>query len=428
MISACAAAHMHGRLQQLIDCFYSYCVEHGLTINPSKCEVVVYASRRTAWAQHSWHVGSHPLPRSQKFKYLGIELHATGGIKAAIQQRLSCMFAAQSTVNRRLRELHMPRDPALMADLFESITATAGSYGCEIWSTPFLNDWHLRDCPLQRYQASVYKHTLGVPRRTSNMLMFFELGKYPMQVQWLQRTVNYWNKLVADQANSPLLVGCLRAQVHHGLQHEHTCWASELHAGLRFICPERDWRTHLLELQPITEPKGLTDLAKTKFVSSIDEFEGDPTDPECPHRQRCKFRSWMLTEPENNQLLQPPAYVGHNMPLNRKHKLAQFRMSGANIRCNTEHGISFSQRICQRCHSGVDDEHHLLFVCTAAGLQEIREQHSHLFQTANDSVKTLMRAAYDETQVESLSRCMSQVMGFLEGWQNEGQPVINTGS
>jgi hypothetical protein len=39
-----------------------------------------------------------------------------------------------------------------------------------------------------------------------------------------------------------------------------------------------------------------------------------------------------------------------------------------------------------------------------------------------------MRAAYDETQVESLSRCMSQVMGFLEGWQNEGQPVINTGS
>ena len=147
------------------------------------------------------------------------------------------MFAAQSTVNRRLRELHMPRDPALMADLFESITATTGSYGCEIWSTPFLNDWHLRDCPLQRYQASVYKHTLGVRRRTSNMLVFFELGKYPMQVQWLQHTVNYWNKLVADQANSPLLVGCLRAQVHHGLQNEHTCRASELHAGLRFICP-----------------------------------------------------------------------------------------------------------------------------------------------------------------------------------------------
>ncbi len=95
-----------------------------------------------------------------------------------------------------------------MADLFDSITAGAGSYGCEIWSTPFLAGWHLRDCTLQRYQAAVYKQALKVPRSTSNMLVFMEMGRYPMQIQWLQRTLSYWNKLVANKANRELIGFC----------------------------------------------------------------------------------------------------------------------------------------------------------------------------------------------------------------------------
>jgi hypothetical protein len=54
--------------------------------------------------------------------------------------------------------MQCPKDPVLVADLFvlfDTITAAAGSYGCEIWSTPFLAGLHLRDCTLQRYQAAV---------------------------------------------------------------------------------------------------------------------------------------------------------------------------------------------------------------------------------------------------------------------------------
>ncbi len=36
--------------------------------------------------------------------------------------------------------------------------------------------------------------------------VFMEMGRYPMrQIQWLQRTLSYWNKLVANKANSELL-------------------------------------------------------------------------------------------------------------------------------------------------------------------------------------------------------------------------------
>ncbi len=47
---------------------------------------------------------------------------------------------------------------------------------------------HLRDCTLQRFQATVYKQALKLPRSTRGLLVFLEMGRYPMQIQWLQRT------------------------------------------------------------------------------------------------------------------------------------------------------------------------------------------------------------------------------------------------
>jgi hypothetical protein len=85
------------------------------------------------------------------------------------------MVTAQSAVYRRLREMHVTYDPdrvvsVMVADLFETITAASGSYGCEIWSTPLLSSWDaITSCSLQRYQASVYKRALGLPSSTSNM-------------------------------------------------------------------------------------------------------------------------------------------------------------------------------------------------------------------------------------------------------------------
>jgi hypothetical protein len=57
--------------------------------------------------------------------------------------------------------------------MFAAVTAAAGSYGCEVWSTHFQGGW------------CVYKQSLGVPRSTASLPTFFEMGQYPMQVQWL---------------------------------------------------------------------------------------------------------------------------------------------------------------------------------------------------------------------------------------------------
>ncbi len=59
------------------------------------------------------------------------ELHDVAGTKGSVEHRLSCMIAAHSDVSRRLNDMHCQKAPALLADLFDTITAGAGSYGCD---------------------------------------------------------------------------------------------------------------------------------------------------------------------------------------------------------------------------------------------------------------------------------------------------------
>jgi hypothetical protein len=96
-----------------------------------------------------------------------------------------------SAVSRRLNDMQCPKDPVLVADLFDTITAAAGSYGCESGALLSWLAGTYATALCRGDQATVYKQALKLPRSTSNLLVFFEMGRYPMQIQWLQRTLSY---------------------------------------------------------------------------------------------------------------------------------------------------------------------------------------------------------------------------------------------
>jgi hypothetical protein len=101
------------QLQHLINSFVDYCDRHGLPVNSKKCEVVVFAKSCKAWSGFSdWKAKGKALPRSRKFKYLGVELHDVTGTKGSMEHRLSCMIAAHSAVNSRLNDMHRPKGPS----------------------------------------------------------------------------------------------------------------------------------------------------------------------------------------------------------------------------------------------------------------------------------------------------------------------------
>jgi hypothetical protein len=102
----------------------------------------------------------------------------------------------------------------------------------------------------------------------------------------------------------------LLSEVWQGLHEDrdHDCWAKELLAGLMFVDPNKDWKTHMQQLLPIENPRGMAGLAKQRFDGSYREFDTDPTDPECPHRQRSTY-CHLMHRADGSGLLVPPAYI-----------------------------------------------------------------------------------------------------------------------
>ena len=101
------------------------------------------------------------------------------------------------------------------------------------------------------------------------------------------------------------------------------------------------------------------------------------------------------------------------MPLSLKKAVARFRLSGSKLRAVSEHTLDYDRRICRRCNHAVDNEHHMLFECTHAGLQQLRDQHRELFLGV-DSVKQFMMAAYNHDTVVSLATCIRSMMHAIE--------------
>jgi hypothetical protein len=89
--------------------------------------VHIIAGNSKAWAKNSWKAGSHTLAKVEQFKYLGVMLHGIQGPAVAPDHRLTSMVRAQSAINRKLRQMHIARDPSLIADLSDIVTGPAGA-------------------------------------------------------------------------------------------------------------------------------------------------------------------------------------------------------------------------------------------------------------------------------------------------------------
>ena len=412
-------------LQGLIDCFCAYCAEHGLVVNPSKCAVMVFGAAN-AWAgRRAWsipaaeHGDRRPLPVVDEVTYLGLEVHgAARSFRACADHRLGRMKATQAAIRGRLKDLRAPHDPSIVAGLFASITAAAGSYACEIWATSFLHAWHLKsdECALHALQATVYKRCLGLPRAAASLLALFEVGRYPLQVQWLSRTVRYWNKLARLAPGSSLLADVFAANVAGGLEHGWgDTWVHELRAGLQFVCPDVAWTPHMLQGRTI-DVRTVVSSAQHAFCRQLLAFTGAPGADDCVHRHFCKYATHMVLggAGEDHDCLPRPAYIGATAPLARKQALARLRLSCAPVQTNLARGVPYSARLCTRCAVGVPDtEHHFLFDCPA--LSAVRAPFLNDLPLADRDLAALMSGVYDGGRVHRVLKFVSRMTKAISG-------------
>ncbi len=168
-----------------------------------------------------------------------------------------------------------------------------------MWSTTHLHDWTVGACKLQRYpipQATVYKRTLGVPSNTRNLPTFFaEKGQYYMQVAWLTRAVENWNKRVGSKDDNNMFSRIVLANAHHGFTHEPPVkcrWARQLCDGLGLVQHGVDWVHHMRQLLPINHAL-VAAWTKQAFgelldcIHSAHQFSSNPIADDRQLRRHC---------------------------------------------------------------------------------------------------------------------------------------------
>ncbi len=79
--------HDPAGLQKLLDVLGAFCDDNCMIVNVPKTEIVVFGPSK--WKPppgHSWRYGDQPIPVSDHFKYLGVELHSTKGLGPAVER------------------------------------------------------------------------------------------------------------------------------------------------------------------------------------------------------------------------------------------------------------------------------------------------------------------------------------------------------
>jgi len=123
-------SHIPAGLQKQLDVLQAFCYECQLIVNVKKTKVIVFKAHKSVCQAFQYE--DEAIEQLNSFKYLGVELHNTKGMQAAIHQLAMSGKKAFFALWRKCAE---PRifDPALQCQLFNALVKPMLNYGCEVW-------------------------------------------------------------------------------------------------------------------------------------------------------------------------------------------------------------------------------------------------------------------------------------------------------
>ena len=173
-------------LQSALNAMYLYSKSWDLEVNPTKTKVTVFCNRKFEHNMTFTYNGQD-LDIEDGFVYLGAFFSSNGRFinnnRRLAEQARKAMFS----VLRKSRKLQLPVD--LQIQLFDSMVVPILLFGSEV--TGFENS----DI-LERLCTQFYKIILKVKKTTPNVMLFGELGRYPINILCKSRMVGFWQRII----------------------------------------------------------------------------------------------------------------------------------------------------------------------------------------------------------------------------------------
>ena len=213
-------------LQQQLDHLHQFCLAKGMEVNVAKTEVVVFRHPQfpAAGEAWQWQIDGQPVARAREFRYLGVILHETEGVSAAISSLATAATRATWAMISRFR-VRKVRDIAVKLQMFRALVLPILEYCGAIWGPDMLaSSKHLSqvlDNPLQAVQTTFLRGLGQLRKSVSKTVLHKEMCMEPVAKGWLRSSIALWERLQAAPSNSILGItvreSIKRAQYCYGI-------------------------------------------------------------------------------------------------------------------------------------------------------------------------------------------------------------------
>ena len=187
-------------MQNCLDKLKEYTIEWGLNINRAKTKILIF-QRGGVQPKFTFKFGNINIDITDKYKYLGTTLSHSGSFKT--NQNLSRkkgLRAAYVIIHNIAKTCR----PSTAIRIFEKIVEPILTYNCEITEAFFPDKWDYNKFESKMWETShdlnkvilsFLRQILGVHKKTTNLGLMAETGKYPICMHIFSRIAKYWMRL-----------------------------------------------------------------------------------------------------------------------------------------------------------------------------------------------------------------------------------------
>ena len=335
-------------LQRLINCLGQFCDKWKLKANFKKTKVVTFRKGGHSSRNEKWHLNGTSIEVVSYYNYLGLLLScrnkwskAVSNLADQARKAMFSIFSFERKVGVITHEVYFK--------LFDSLILPILLYGSELWGfQQFMQ--------IEMVQLKYCKHFLGVRQNTTNEAVLGDCGRTPIFVKSLTRCIKYWLRLT-ELPDNRVAKHAYKLMLKID-ESGHTSWATEVKNILQYYGFGIVWVSQGVgdTISFVTEfSQRVSDIYKQNWFSDVCSKESLNT--------YCNFKS----------VLEPEKYLLQLSDVRYRHALARIRCGSHKLRIQEgrHSGLDITERICEVCSEGIEDEFHFLLVCPL--YQTVRE-------------------------------------------------------
>jgi hypothetical protein len=337
----------------------AFCLDWKLRINTNKTNIIIFRRSRSPNNKTSFQIYGKDIEVVESITYLGIRFSSAGDFKLALTDLKTKAMRAMFKIDSCLKDKCFLNAHTELK-LFDALVKPILLYGCQVLCQNFvlnLTKENIFDkidlMPFEQIHNKACKRILGVNKYSSNLAARAELGRFPLFMQVIKHSANYWQNIL--QSPSKLSYKAYQEEKISDSKGIRT-WATFMRLTLEKTNHRTDWaRETINKTIPQKLMRGLKDNYVAFFQTQLKSPVGTSG------KGGNKLRTYALVK--QGYTLEP--YLQSFLPPHIARTIAKFRIGAHDLEIERgrKTNTPADQRYCLHCKHVVEDEIHFLLNC-----------------------------------------------------------------